>query len=262
MAADTSINFGPFRLDVEANQLWQGEESIALQPRPLAVLRYLIERPGELISRDELLREVWGETYVSKSAIKVSMRALRSALGDRADDPQYIETVGWDGYRFIAAVSSRSQADGTGNGGHGGPSTLPPIVGREAELGILDEYFGRVLQGERQLVFVTGEAGTGKSTLLDHFMGQTATKGQVLLGWGQCSEQYGEGEAYLPVLEAMGRLCRESSGAELVELLRKQAPTWLAQMPSIVDEQEFEALSRQAHGATRERIAARDGRSH
>jgi len=76
----------------------------------------------------------------------------------------------------------------------------------------------------------------------------------VWLGRGQCIEQYGAGEAYMPILEALGRLCREPGGERLIALLHQQAPTWLVQMPSLLAPTELEALQRKVQGATRERM--------
>jgi ABC-type cobalamin/Fe3+-siderophores transport system ATPase subunit len=105
------------------------------------------------------------------------------------------------------------------------------------------------LAGERQVVFVTGEPGIGKTTLVDTFLQQAAAEGGIWLGRGQCIEHYGPGEAYLPVLKAFGRLCRESGGDRLIALLNRYAPTWLAQMPALLSDSDLEALQRKVHRA-------------
>src|SRR2546428_12592546 len=74
------------------------------------------------------------------------------------------------------------------------------------------------------------------------------------IGRGQCIEHYGAGEAYLPLLEALGRLCREPGGERLLELLGQSAPTWLVQMPAVLRAAELETLQRKTAGATRERM--------
>ncbi len=104
------------------------------------------------------------------------------------------------------------------------------------------------------MVFVTGEAGIGKTTLVEAFLQEAVRDPKVWIGQGQCLEQYGAGEAYLPVLDALSRLCRESERERLVELLRRQAPTWLAQMPSLASDSDREALRREMLGATSERM--------
>jgi len=74
-----------------------------------------------------------------------------------------------------------------------------------------------------------GEAGIGKTTLVDCFLAQARASGHVWIGRGQCIEQQGPGEAYLPVLEALGQLCRERHGEQVIAVLRRYAPMWLVQ---------------------------------
>lgn len=76
----------------------------------------------------------------------------------------------------------------------------------------------------------------------------------VWMGRGQCIEHYGSGEAYLPVLEAVGQLCRQPGGEHVVALLRRYAPTWLVQMPALINDTEMETLQRKVQGATHERM--------
>jgi predicted ATPase len=104
------------------------------------------------------------------------------------------------------------------------------------------------------VVFLTGEVGIGKTTLVDAFVAQVAATEEVWLGQGQCIEQYGAGEAYLPVLEALGRLCRAPAAAELLTLLRVHAPTWLVQMPWLLNTVDHEVLRHELRGATQARM--------
>jgi predicted ATPase/DNA-binding winged helix-turn-helix (wHTH) protein len=248
--------FGPFRLDPGQKRLWRGEKELALQPRPVAVLLYLVEHPGRVVTKEELLKAVWAGTYVTRAALKVCVRAIRVALGDAAAAPQYVETVGREGYRFIARVA--------GSPVHGSsfPSDPPPsfhvhaslVVGREREVEQLQGWLAKAGRGVRQVVFVTGEAGIGKTTVVERFLQQVHARGPVWLGRGQCVEQYGEGEAYLPVLEALGQVCRGPGGKQVIALLRQSAPMWLVQMPALVSEAELEVLQRKVAGATRERM--------
>jgi predicted ATPase len=127
-------------------------------------------------------------------------------------------------------------------------------VGREAESQQLCGWLERALCGERQVVFVTGEAGIGKTTLMEAFLDQVAADGNLWIARGQCIEHYGVGEAYLPILDALGRLCRDSEGERLVPLLRQYAPTWLVQLPWLLNATDREGLQREIFGATRERM--------
>ena len=101
--------------------------------------------------------------------------------------------------------------------GSGAPSPLVAMsisrfVGREAELAQLRQCWAQVCQGQRQRVFVTGEAGIGKTTLVDAFVAQLVDTEIVWSARGQCIEHYGAGEAYLPLLEALGQLGRGPDG--------------------------------------------------
>ena len=240
------IIFEPYRLDCEAGQLWQADRVVELQARPLAVLQYLAERPGLVVSKEELLQGVWEDTYVTRTTLKVCIRTIREALGDEAQQSRYLETVGREGYRFIgtepAAEEGLAQALAAG------------CVGREEELHHLSGWLDKALQGERQVVLVTGEAGIGKTTVVDYFLTTVQETPAVWIGRGQCLEQYGTGEAYLPILEALGQLSQGAAGDLLLEILRQHAPTWLAQLPSLLGESEREAIHRQVRGATRERM--------
>ena len=131
-----------------------------------------------------------------------------------------------------------------------------PVFGREAELSYLHQHLEKALAGTRQIVFVTGEAGLGKTTLVEAFLDTIGTDAAALsIGQGQCLEHRGPGEAYMPVLEALGRLCRAPiGGRELVALLAGQAPSWLAQMPWLLDPGASEALERRCRGVTQERM--------
>ena len=130
----------------------------------------------------------------------------------------------------------------------------PPVgvVGREQELGRLEQFYGDAAAGERRLVFVSGEPGAGKTTLVFAFLEGLDTS--VHVGRGQCVESRGAGEAYMPVLEALGRLCRADDGSRLVQLLRERAPTWLVQLPWLVAEEERASLETRMVGITRDRM--------
>ena len=101
------FHFGPFRLDVRNAQLWRDQEVIRLTGKALAVLRYLAEHSGQLVTKDELFTEVWPGVVVSDSALVACIGELRRALGDARRTPQFIETVHGRGYRFIVAVAER-----------------------------------------------------------------------------------------------------------------------------------------------------------
>ena len=262
MEPEKPIVFGPFSLDLTNECLWRDSQEIKLRPKAFALLNYLIRRPGQLVTKLELLKTVWPETFVGDAVLKVTVRQLREALADDPRSPRFIETAHRRGYRFIGQITEGGQTlaeienfnypTPVAISARPATSSDSRVVGREDVRLRLERWLEKMLCGERQTVFVTGEAGIGKTVLLDTFTRSIASSRSILVGRGQCLEQYGTGEAYLPILEAIGRLCREHK--QIVDVLRAYAPMWLLQMPSIVSASDRELLSRQMFGATRERM--------
>jgi DNA-binding winged helix-turn-helix (wHTH) protein/predicted ATPase len=277
-AVEQSVFFPPFSLDLVNEQLWRGDTPIVLRRQTFAVLRYLIEHGGQIVTKQALLEALWPGVYVTDVAPMICINELRKALGDDAKRPQFIETVHRRGYRFIGKVVSSQHSVASSPSPptqHSGLSTQHTVlVGREAELAQLHGWWAKALSGERQIVFVTGEPGIGKTTLVEAFLmgigsGESGVgplpprslnpKSQVLnpgfrIGRGQCVEHYGASEPYLPVLEALGRLGREPDGQHLSTVLRQYAPTWLVHLPALVSPAEREHLQREVQGATPQRM--------
>jgi DNA-binding SARP family transcriptional activator len=127
-------------------------------------------------------------------------------------------------------------------------------AGRERELIRLERLYVEAQTGARRFAFVTGDAGIGKTTIVESFVARVGSAGAALVAHGQCVEHRGAGEPYLPVLAALGGLARQPSGRSLVPLLARQAPTWVAQMPWLLSDDELETVHRRLIGATRERM--------
>jgi DNA-binding SARP family transcriptional activator len=128
----------------------------------------------------------------------------------------------------------------------------PLLVGRDAEFARLDEALTDAFAGRRRLVFVTGDAGLGKTALVEGLL--AGRDGDLLVGRGRCVESNECAEAYLPVLDALSRLCRSAHGVDVIALLRLHAPTWLTQLPWLVEPDEIEQLERRVFGANRDRM--------
>jgi DNA-binding winged helix-turn-helix (wHTH) protein/predicted ATPase len=247
--------FPPFRLDPVNQQLWRGAKELSVRPKTFEVLRYLVDHPGQLVTKAMLLDAVWPGVVVSDSMPATCVAELRKELGDDARTPQFIETVHRRGYRFIAQVTTTAataREEMRKPSQVKVPSTI--IVGREGELAQLQSLFSQVREGQRLILFVAGEAGIGKTTFVQAFLDSIAQEDTVRIGRGQCVEQYGSGEPYMPVLEALSQLSRENGGEQVVEVLNKFAPTWLAQMPELLTRDERVRLQSEMQGITQQRM--------
>jgi DNA-binding winged helix-turn-helix (wHTH) protein/predicted ATPase len=263
------LHFGRFHFDRANQRLEDTSGAISLNPKAFEVLRVLVERPGQLVLKDQLLDEVWPDTHVTDGVLKVCIAEVRRALGDSATEPRFIETVHRRGYRFVAKVVDTPSAEGRSAGGEHGAARAPSLlawpaggvptgrglvglVGRDGEIELLEERLARALRGDRQVVFVTGEAGAGKTALVEHFVTGVARRQTVAITGSQCLEQFGSAEAYMPVLEAVSRLVREREAVRL--LLRRYAPTWFAQLPWLIEEEDRDRLGHELLGTARERM--------
>lgn len=249
------LAFGPFRLDPASQSLWRDGEMVPLTRKAFGVLQCLVERRGDLVAKDEILARVWPDTVVGEAVLKVCVREIRRALDDDPQEPRFIATAHRRGYRFVAPVAQSAPASSLAPSAWDGPRAAgtPTLVGRDAPLAELGAALERARAGRRQVVFVTGEAGIGKTTVVDAFLERAAADGASWIARGQCPPQHGAGEAYLPVLEAIDGLCRRA-GARLVGELARRAPTWLLQMPALIDETERARLVAQSLGATPQRM--------
>jgi DNA-binding winged helix-turn-helix (wHTH) protein/tetratricopeptide (TPR) repeat protein len=243
-------HFHSLRLDTVNHCLWRGEDRVSLTPKAFDVLRYLVDHSDRLVTQDEMLGALWPETYVNPEVIKKYILEIRKALGDRPGKPEFIATFPRRGYQFVAPVSEVYA---------GMPSELginpgPKIVGRADAIAQLDSFLAQALKSQRQVLFITGEAGVGKTTLIDAFHQAISRRPNLRIIRGQCVEGFGGKEAYYPVLEALGQWIREAGRGSVVHALTKQAPTWLIQFPSLIKTEQREALQKEILGATRERM--------
>jgi DNA-binding winged helix-turn-helix (wHTH) protein len=103
----TRLAFGPFEVDFDAEQLSRGKVRVRLSGQPLQILRILLTRPGEVVTREQLREQIWKDgTFVDfEHGLNAAMNKLRKVLGDSADDPRYVETIPGRGYRFIGVLT-------------------------------------------------------------------------------------------------------------------------------------------------------------
>ncbi|MBY0274232.1 AAA family ATPase [Candidatus Binatia bacterium] len=221
------ISFGDFRLDRRTRRLRHRGSERPLRAKSSAVLLHLAEHPDRLVTHDELLRAAWPDTAVSQTVLRVCIREIRAALGEDAD--RFLTTVPRRGYRFSL------------DGGDGGGSAAV-FVGRETERAALHEALARARSGHRQVVLVAGDAGAGKTALLDHFLDEIRADGGVRCARGQALELQGAVQGCTAVLDLLSRLCDEVGGDDVVRVLARRAPGWLLQLAGRIDDATADAL--------------------
>lgn len=245
------VRFGPFRVHPREG-LRRGSRELHVTPKSLAVLHFLASHAGRVIPKDDLVRAVWQDVAVSDSALTSCIKELRRTLKDDAKRPRFIETLNRRGYRFVADVSAPVDARQSGSPRAGTPGG--PLVGREETLARMSAALARAADGERQILFLAGGAGIGKTAVVEAFAKRLEHDATWRVTRGVCVEHYGAAEPYQPLLDAIARLCRGADAERFVPVLRRCAPSWLAQLPALQTPAEHRLLLRRTAGVTSERM--------
>jgi TolB-like protein/DNA-binding winged helix-turn-helix (wHTH) protein/tetratricopeptide (TPR) repeat protein len=164
-----TIRFESFEVDLRIGEVRKHGFKIRLQDQPFHVLQVLLEHPGELVTREELQRQVWpADTFVDfEKGLNNAIKKLRDALGDSAEQPQFIETQTRHGYRFIGSVTATNGAGQTAEGASSGKVGVPArsrplyrrlVIGGVVFLAFVATLFGFDIGGLRQRLFVKASA--------------------------------------------------------------------------------------------------------
>ena len=171
-------DFGEYRLDTDNATLWRGDDRVELRAKTFDLLCYLVEHAGDLVRKETLLDEVWGQSYVVEGVLTTSMSELRKVFGDTAKQQRYIATVYRRGYRFVAPVLPADKADATAaekpgriewsDGGNRGAAVLrtasaPGFVGRGEEVESIVDYL--LEMPDCRILTLVGAGGIGKTRL-------------------------------------------------------------------------------------------------
>lgn len=162
------FQFDDFELDVAGFELRQEGEAISLEPQVFGLLSYLVQNRERLVSKDELLDELWGHRFVSESALATQIKSLRKAVGDDGRTQRVIKTIHGRGYRFVAELRQIAQVAAETEPAipapeapeHNLPRERSPLFGRKEDL----DSLASILQQHR-LVSILGIGGTGKTRL-------------------------------------------------------------------------------------------------
>jgi DNA-binding winged helix-turn-helix (wHTH) protein len=182
--ADGSVlQFGAFHLAQGVELLYRGEDVVSLEPRAVRVLRYLVEHNDRVLSKEELLEEVWADVFTTDGVLKKAVSQIRRTIGDDVEQSRFIATYHGRGYRFIAPVTRVGAV--TPKIVSAPALELVPnydqLAARDSELLTLRAEFLSALEGTPRPVVITGESGIGKTQLVRHFRRWAVQQGAISL---------------------------------------------------------------------------------
>ncbi|MFV1978532.1 MAG: AAA family ATPase, partial [Myxococcota bacterium] len=233
----TVYRFGAFELDPGLYALHRNGSDLDIQPKVLDLLLYLIARRDRVVPKEEILEALWPGVAATDDVLSRAIHAARQAVGDDGEQQSVIQTVRRRGFRFVATVdSSDSQQPAPARAteeARPAPRQGPAFVGRQRELQRLGEALDDANQGLGRIVFVSSEAGGGKTRLLEEFARRAAaTHLPVYSGW--CWE--GEGaQPYWPWVQFLRALIATRSPEELREQMGSGAPDIARVIPGLRD---------------------------
>lgn len=231
-------SFGSFEFDDELMQLRRSDKVVRLELVSRRVLAMLLRRAGELVTKDDLLNEVWEGRNVADNCVTVAMARLRKALDTANDDGDFVLTLYGRGYRFVGAVVTHPSVIDGGKDAPTAPAPSPDaaqplarFVGRERVLARLRQALSDADAGRGRLCALVGEAGIGKTRAVEAL--QLSLSGHpVRVAWGFCREA-GDTPPLWPWLRLLREVAASSSDGhapdavlrELLERLESQPPT-------------------------------------
>ena len=191
-----------FSIDRPNQLLWRGDTPTKVPPKVFQLLSYLRDNPGRIIEYDELLDAVWPREFVQPEILKTYVKTIRRLLEDDAHAPNFIETRARCGYTFIGQLPDRCDRASPS------PSRL---IGRDDALAALQAALRAADGGQRRVMFVVGEAGIGKTRLIDEFLARTAQSDSAVLRVDCAQAQY-SAHGFSPVRELSRQLSRRGAG--------------------------------------------------
>jgi len=200
-----TYTFAGLTLDEALYELRRGAAAVKLEPKVFDVLRHLVRHRERVVSKDELLAELWPGEHVSESVLPRCITALRKAVGDTASGQHVIQTVHGRGYRFIAALEIAADGEVALAREEGPAEPRGAFVGREDAMAKLRAALADALGGVGRLVLLVGEPGIGKTRTAEEIASDGRRAGALVLA-GRCYE--GDGAPafwpWLQILRAAG----------------------------------------------------------
>jgi predicted ATPase/DNA-binding winged helix-turn-helix (wHTH) protein len=216
--ARVSLSFGPFQLFPAEHQLLESGKPVKLGSRAMEILNMLVERAGQVVSKEELMARVWPTTVVEEVNLRVHVAAVRRALGDGQRGSRYIVNAAGRGYSFVSAITREAESSGAGTPTpqpailHNLPNALSRMVGRSTDMDSLVH-----LVRLQRLVTIAGPAGVGKSTValsVARQLGQGSRDGIYFVDLGAISK-----DTLLPNAIATALEVAVSASVPMVDLI-------------------------------------------
>jgi TolB-like protein/DNA-binding winged helix-turn-helix (wHTH) protein/Tfp pilus assembly protein PilF len=154
-AARHRYTFGPYRLDPSEQRLLRDEQAVPLPPKAFDLLVVLVSRAGNLVTKEQLLQEVWPGTFVEEANLSYTVSLLRKALGDEGEPDRYVETVPKRGYRFCALVTSELRQPARATGVSSG-ATAPDVPSSPGRRPFVRRHLLGLMAGASILVALAG----------------------------------------------------------------------------------------------------------
>jgi DNA-binding winged helix-turn-helix (wHTH) protein/predicted ATPase len=218
------FEFDDFRVDTGQFLLTKAGHSSPMTPTVFRILVFLLEHPGEVVTKEQLMKQVWPDSFVEEGNLNRNVSTLRKALGERPSDHRYIETIPKTGYRFIASVRKALYQQPSVTLRPADAGALQQLVGRDCERQQLRHAYDLARDGHGGIVAISGDIGMGKTALVDIFLQDLLKDGQNFhLARSRCSESLIEGEPFMPWIEALSGIAKTPA---VSETMQTAAPTW------------------------------------
>jgi DNA-binding winged helix-turn-helix (wHTH) protein/tetratricopeptide (TPR) repeat protein len=214
--------FGEFTLDDRVFEIRRNGIRLKVERRIFDLIKYLIENRDRVVSKSELLQQLWEGRKVTDASLTVAVAAARKLLADTQETSRLIETTHGRGYRFVGQLATNSLERSPG-------VHQDVFVGRTVELGALLESLERAARGNRQLCLISGEPGIGKSRLIREFLERATSSGTLVLA-ARCLEEEGA-SSFWPWTQIARQLVAATGGPlRLEDGVRREiarlAPEW------------------------------------
>ncbi|HKU42086.1 MAG TPA: AAA family ATPase, partial [Polyangiales bacterium] len=222
------LYFDEFEFDLESHELRRAAEPLKVDPLVLRLLAVLLRNAGELVSKQQLITQVWEGRAVSENVITVAMVRLRKTLGHRPGEREFVNNVHGRGYRFVCPVAQQPREREASWGVRTvARASRPPFVGRERLLRTLHDAFTEAAAGRGSACVLTGEPGIGKTRAIEVFGGQVSARGGSVI-WGHCRES---GDT--PSLWPFAQILREVLTWQGSSDPRSELRSWITRVPEL-----------------------------